>query len=143
MIANYFFSYQPDWRTAPMAFWVHIAVPGPAQAFNPPAPLCIPHKGYVFLHVEFEQYTLEFSTPAQIDHFIDILSAKPRPTSEQLSLRRGLPIGPNSHWLSRLPAKLKSPRKRAKLVQELRAIRNLAVKPGVHSSFSTVLDDFD
>jgi hypothetical protein len=59
----------------------------------------------------------------QLDHVIDVLSRKPLPTSRQLSLRRGARFGPNGHWLSRLPAELKAPRKRAKLVQVLRAVR--------------------
>lgn len=32
-------------------------------------------------------------------------------------------MGPNGHWLSRLPAALKSPRVRARLVLALRGIR--------------------
>lgn len=118
-----------------MAFWVHIAVAGAQQEFNPPAPPCIPHKGYVFLHVEFEQTSLEFSAPAQLDHLIEVLSSKPLPTSKQLSARLGLPLGPNSHWLSRLPAKIKSPRTRSKLVQELQAIRAVVLLPGHPATF--------
>jgi len=48
---------------------------------------------------------------------------KPLPTSRQLSRKRELPVGPNSHWLSRLPVKLKAPKERAKLVSRLEAVR--------------------
>lgn len=80
-------------------------------AILPPQNPC-PHKGYLQLHVLFESHELLFSAPAQLEHFIDVLSSKPLPTSRQLSSRRGLPVGPNGHWLSRLQARLKSPQKR-------------------------------
>lgn len=121
----YHFSYEKDWRHAPLAFWVHIPVPGMPQQWHPPAPAEIPHKGYAVLRVQFEGHELQFSAPAQLDHFIEVLSTKPLPTSRQLSSRRGLPVGPNGHWLSRLPAALKSPRKRAKLVLVMEAVRQL------------------
>lgn len=110
-------------ETAPMAFWVHVPAPGTTDICEPPTPIAIAHRGYAFLHVEFESYELQFSALAQLDHFIDVLSYKPLPTSTQLSSRRGLPVGPNGHWLSRLPAALKSPRKREKLVRALSDIR--------------------
>lgn len=93
--------------------------------------MAIPHKGYLFLHVEFEAYDLQFSSPAQLDHFIEVLASKPLPTSRQLSLRRGLPVGPNSHWLSRLPSALKAPRKREELIRALGAIRTKVVSQDI------------
>lgn len=117
------FRFEKDWRSAPLAFWVHIPVPDVPQQWNPPAPREIPHQGYAWLCVEFEGHELHFSSPAQLDHFIDVLSSHALPTSRQLSSVRGLPAGPNGHWLSRLPAALKSPRKRAKLVQVMEAVR--------------------
>lgn len=123
MKPTFHFTYEPDWRTAPVAFWVHVPVPGTADDCNPPAPSATPHRGYAFLRVKFESHELQFSSLDQLDHFIEVLSLKPLPTSRQLSSRRGLPVGPNGHWLSRLPAKLKSPRKREKLVQALGEVR--------------------
>ena len=118
------FTYEKDWRTAPAAFWVHVPVPGTAgDACEPPAPAATPHRGHAFLRVAFEAHELRFSALPQLDHVIDVLARKPLPTSRQLSLRRGARFGPNGHWLSRLPAELKAPRKRAKLVQVLRAVR--------------------
>ena len=134
MNAKFHFSYQSDWRSAPVAFWVHRTVDGTAS-FDPPAPPAIPHKGFAFLHVEFGAAELVFSAPAQLDHFIDVLSRKPLPTSRALSSQRGLPAGPNGHWLSRLPAGLKSPRTRMQLVEALRAIRSQVVSPGGATSF--------
>jgi hypothetical protein len=104
MRAAFHFTFEKDWRTAPVAFWVHVPVPGTTDAWDPPAAPAIPHLGYAFLRVEFEQHVLVFSALPQLDHFIDVLSRKPLPTSRQLSSRRGLPVGPNGNWLSRLPA---------------------------------------
>ena len=131
MSATHYFAFALDWRSAPLAFWVHVPVPGHPSASEPPSPEPVPHKGYRVLHVQFERHDLEFSAPAQLDHFIEVMSRKPLPTSRQLSSRRGLPVGPNGHWLSRLPAELKSPRKRSKLVSALRAVRSevCAVRP--------------
>ena len=134
MRAKYHFSYQSDWRTAPFAFWVHRPVDG-SDAFDPPAPPAIPHKGFAFLHVEFDSAELWFSAPAQLDRFIDVLSKKPLPTSRTLSSQRGVPAGPNGHWLSRLPATLKSPRNRMRLVESLKVIRSSVTAPGGGVSF--------
>lgn len=121
------FSFESHWRSAPLAYWVHMPVEGLPDSFLPAAPPCIPHRGYAVLHVEFEQFDLVFSAPAQLDHFITVLSTKPSPTSGQLSALRNAPIGPNGHWLSRLPAALKAPRKRGRLVRLISEIRSLVV----------------
>ena len=134
MSTAFHFTYEKNWRTAPLAFWVHVPVPGTADLRDPPAPQCVPHKGYAVLHVAFEKYELQFSAPAQLDHFIEVLSTKPLPTSRQLSARRGVPVGPNGHWLSRLPAALKSPRKRERLVHALQSIREKLAGPGCWQS---------
>lgn len=133
------FTFEKDWRTAPVAFWVHVPVPGTANTCEPPAPVATPHLGYAFLHVDFESHELQFSALAQLDHFIEVLSRKPLPTSKQLSSRRGLPVGPNGHWLSRLPAELKSPRKREKLVQVLGVIRAEVAGPWSNQSLQPIL----
>lgn len=123
MVYPFCLTLEPDWRTAPLAFWVHIPVAGSTTEFYPPAPVKVPHRGFVFLHVEVSEAILQFSSLAQLDHFIEVLDNKLLPTSRQLSAKRDLPIGPNSHWLSRLPARLKSPRERARVVKGLRAVR--------------------
>ncbi len=138
MSATIHFTYEKDWRTAPIAFWVHMPVAGNSRMFEPPAPAAVPHKGYVFLLISFESYNLQFSAPAQLDHMIDVLASRPLPTSRQLSARRGPGLGPNGHWLSRLPAALKSPRKRERLVKVLQAVRASAVGPQSHTSFRPI-----
>lgn len=137
MTIKYHFTFEKDWRSAPVAFWVHVPVPNTEKACDPPAPEPILHRGFLFLHVELEGVDLQFSAPAQLDHFIEVLSTKPLPTSSQLSLRRGVPVGPNSHWLSRLPAKLKTPRVREKVVRVLRNVRAEVVIDGSNLSFKT------
>jgi hypothetical protein len=122
MSATFHFTYEKDWRTAPVANWIHVPVPDAPSHYEPPAPLLTPHKGYRFLRVQYGEHELQFSSPPQLSHFIEVLEKKPLPTTRQLSAKRGSSIGPNGHWLSRLPASLKSPRNRAKLVQALRVI---------------------
>jgi hypothetical protein len=129
MKASFKFTFEKDWRKAPVAFWVHVAVQG-SDLCEPPAPAPIPHKGYAFLRIEFNSHELLFSAPAQLDHFIEVLAKKPLPTTRSLSSKRNLPVGPNGHWLSRLPASLKSPRTREKLVHALRTVRSTAHGPG-------------
>lgn len=123
MKAAFRFTYEPHWHHAPLAFWVHVPVPGAAGAWEPPAPRAVAHRGYALLRIEYGSHELLFSALAQLDHFIEVLAAKPLPTSRRLSARRGTSAGPNGHWLSRLPAELKSPRTRERLIRELRVIR--------------------
>jgi hypothetical protein len=135
MKPRYYFTFQENWRKAPLAFWTHVPVPGSATETDPPAPEAIPHKGYLFLHVEVGDIDLVFSSPAQLDHFLEVMGARVLPTSLQLSRRRGAPVGPNSHWLSRLPATIKSPRQRQKVVRLLRAVREEVLGAGSPASW--------
>ncbi|GAA6140650.1 hypothetical protein NBRC116584_04680 [Hydrogenophaga sp. 5NK40-0174] len=141
MNSTFHFTFQYDWRTAPQAFWVHVPVPGTSGLCEAPAPNRVPRKGYLVLHVQFDEYELQFSDPAQLDHFIEVLSSKPLPTSRQLSSRRGLPVGPNGHWLSRLPAKLKAPRKRLQLGHALTSARVEFPRPWPNDLLPGVLRD--
>lgn len=131
MNSRFRFTYEPDWRAAPMAFWVHVPSTTVEGAFEPAAPPKVPRLGYCFLNFEFGEHELVFSSPAQLQHMIDALSRKPLPTSRQLSAARGASVGPNGHWLSRLPAELKSPKTREVLVRHLKGLRKqlLLVRP--------------
>jgi len=124
------FTFEPDWRTAPLAFWVHVPTVGSTTDYVPDAPTAVLHRGFPVLHVSVADVDLQFSALAQLDHFIDVMDAKPRPTSRQLSRKRAPTVGPNGHWLSRLPATLKSPREQARLVGTLRAVREQLVALG-------------
>lgn len=123
MPPDFHFTFEPDWRAAPLAFWVHVPIEGSATAYAPPAPPTVLHKGFAFLHVDAAGVDLQFSSAAQLNYFIDVMEARPLPTTRQLSRKRDLTVGPNGHWLSRLPATLKAPKERAKLVIRLRAVR--------------------
>jgi len=139
MTTAFYFTFESEWCYAPLAYWVHVPVAGSEGLFEPPAPPIIPHKGYALLRIPFEKHELQFSAPAQLTHFVDVLSTKPLPTSRQLSSRRGVDVGPNGHWLSRLPAELKSPRKREKLLQTLRAVRAQVVGQEADTAFRLTL----
>lgn len=140
MTPRFRFTLEPDWRTAPLAFWVHVPIAGSDREYVPPAPVEVLHKGFMVLHVDAADVDLQFSSLAQLDHFIEMMMAKPLPTSRQLSRKRELAVGPNSHWLSRLPAKLKAPKERAKLVSKLQAVRKqLSSLSGAWHSYPSFL----
>ncbi len=136
MSGKFHFTFESDWRYVPGAFWVHLPVEGKPDTFAPPAPLAIPHKGYPVLQVEFEDCDLLFSSTAQLDHYIDVLSRTALPTSRQLSNASGLKTGPNQHWLSRLPGELKSLKKRQALVKVLSAARVFAADNAPNTAFN-------
>ncbi|MFZ6876001.1 hypothetical protein ACO0LF_28400 [Undibacterium sp. Di27W] len=136
MSAKFYFSFADHWRAAPLAYWVHLPVADQPGDWQAPLPPCIPHKGYAYLHVEFEKHELIFSSPAQLAHFIEALSKTALPTTLHLSSLRGAPVGPNGHWLSRLPASLKAPRKRAKLVIAMRAVQTVVVNAELPHQFA-------
>lgn len=116
-----------DWRSAPMAYWVHVEQDGAhwrdAQRYVPDAPRPIPHRGYPVLCVSTQGVVLRFSSQAQLDECVRVLAMNPLPTSRRLSALRGPIAGPNQHWLSRLPASVKSPRARARVVEALRRVQ--------------------
>jgi hypothetical protein len=136
MNRQFYFSFAPDWQFAHGAYWVHHPVLDLPGAFVPPAPIEVPHKGYAILHVEFESYELVFSSRAQVDHYIEILSKKLLPTTRQLSAVRATGAGPNQHWLSRLPCAIKAPKKRSQLVSTLLAAREFAATSAPSNSFN-------
>jgi hypothetical protein len=89
---------------------------------------------------------LAFSAPAQLDEAVRVLSMTPLPTTRRLSQARQalspgaaatpratrerarVAHGPNSHWLSRLPAALKSTKGRLRVVAALRDARAAAMR---------------
>ncbi|MFT3805454.1 hypothetical protein [Arenimonas sp.] len=125
-LPRFWIEHAPDWRNEPLAYWVHVEQ-GPghwraATEYAPPAPKPDGKKGYRVLCVEAGDVVLRFSSDAQLAEFVRVLSQKPLPTSLRLSRQRGPSVGPNGHWLSRLPARLKSPKARIRLVSQLSAL---------------------
>lgn len=123
--AAWWIEYTADWRQeAPLAYWVHVEQDGRhyhvSEQMSPPAPRPIPHRGYPVLCVDFNGVVLRFTSRAQLMECIRVLSLTPLPTTSRLSALRPTTVGPNGHWLSRLPAKLKSPKARGRLVAVLK-----------------------
>lgn len=127
MQSRFRYTFEQNWLHFPLAPWVHLPIAGEPGQFEPAAPLPILHKGYAVLRVEYGQHEFAFSSPEQLQHFIEILSKKPLPTSRQLSALRGQNVGPNGHWLSRLPAELKSPAARNLLVRHMQAVQAIVL----------------
>lgn len=122
-VIRHWIEYIPDWRQAPMACWVHVPQPGQTRKqpirYRPEPPAPIPHLGYALVCMEFGRFVLCFSSRPQIEECIRILSQKPLPPAHCLAARLGYKGGLKEHWLSRLPARLKAPRPRDKLVKAL------------------------
>ena len=112
--------YSPGRVTSPLTYWVH---GHPGEAASDPSlealPSLVPGKGYARHHVEIEGVELRFISAAEIRHCIEILGRKHLPTTTRLSADRGTGAGPNQHWLSRLPARLKPWRNREAVVKYL------------------------
>lgn len=129
-LPHHWIEYVRDWRCEPMAYWVHIegasAVWKNATVFDPPAPAAVPNHGYPVLCVASAGTVFRFSSMAQLVECARVLSLKPLPTSSRLtSMRAGNAArdpGPNRHWLSRLPARVRSPKGRRRVVDDLGAI---------------------
>lgn len=121
---RHWIEFAEKWRCCPMAFWVRSAVKGTgwyvAEEYASPAPSPVPHRGYAIYCVEIGRHVLRFSSVQQLAHCIEVLGSNPMPTPSRLSQLRGTSKGPNSHWLSRLPVELKSPRKRPRVADALR-----------------------
>ena len=117
--------YRPKYQNTPMSFWVHKNLDGEAwirsKEFDPPLPEAIPVKGFPYLVVDAMGTDLEFASIEEAEHFLYVISQKNMPTTRQLSRLRTEAKGPNSHWLSRLPADLKPWSKRQKIIPIMEA----------------------
>jgi hypothetical protein len=125
-IPKYWIEYANDWRSAPMAYWVHVEQDGKAWrdsgCFLPEAPPHIPHRGYAVVCVEVGPVVLRFSSRAQIEECVRVLGLRPLPTTSRLCATRKGRLGPNGHWLSRLPKSLKAPRARSRVILLLQQV---------------------
>jgi len=88
-----------------------------ANVFEPPFPNPIPGEGFPTFHIELDDFEFCFASLDEISHCIEVLSQKLLPRSIDLSRQRGTVKGPNTHWLSRLPASVKSWKYREKAVK--------------------------
>lgn len=112
--------YRPKYTETPLSFWVHKHVDHEiwscAKEFEPPLTKAIPCKGYPLLIVSALGIELEFASVAEVEHFLAVISEKNMPTTQQLSRQRADNYGPNRHWLSRLPSRLKPWSKREQII---------------------------
>jgi hypothetical protein len=112
--------FNKEYSETPISYWVHRELDGEywrdASKYLPPLPSAIPSKGFPFLIIETQGIELQFASVPEIEHFLEVISQKNMPTTNQLARERGLTYGANRHWLSRLPAKLKPWNKREKLI---------------------------
>ena len=120
---RYWIEHTDDWRTEAMAYWVHIEKDATSwidsKEYIPAAPKPEGKNGFRILCVEFSDMVLRFSSREQIEECIRVLEMKPLTSSKRLTDLRGGRTGPNGHWLSRLPAHVKSPKNRTLIVQKL------------------------
>ena len=112
--------FNKDYFVTPVSYWAHKKLDGEywhdASKYDPPLPCAIPNKGFPLLILETQGVELKFASIPEIEQFLDVISQKNMPTTNQLSIAYGLTYGSNTHWLSRLPKKLKSWKKREKLI---------------------------
>ncbi|MEM9219905.1 MAG: hypothetical protein AAGD25_36955 [Cyanobacteria bacterium P01_F01_bin.150] len=115
--------YHPEFMATPLSFWVHRNIDSSvwyyATEFEPPLPKAIPRKGYPRLIVNVLGIELEFASVAEVEHFVAVISQKNMPTTQQLSRQRTENYGPNRHWLSRLPSRIKPWSKRQQIIPVL------------------------
>lgn len=123
---NTIIEYASDWKASPMAYWVHIETDSKpwylSQEFEPPAPKRLRGLGFAKLTIEFGGYSFIFTSEEQLNEFIEIMGNKLLPSSMELSNKRNGSQGANSHWISRLPGKIKPWKYREKLVEYCKKI---------------------
>lgn len=81
-----------------------------------PHPFTASLKLWCQLQIEFNGVFLLFSTPHELDQFIDVMSQNPLPSGHRLVKGRRSLGRPNTHWLSRLPAKAKAGKFRKQVI---------------------------
>ena len=103
--------YHDGWRDSAMSYQVDVEADGEpyyqAARFSPPRPGPAAGKGHARFFVDCDGFTFEFSSPLELDQCVEVLSQKHLPSTSELSARRLGRLGPNRHWLSRLPARAK------------------------------------
>lgn len=121
---KHWIEFQDTQPYCPMTSWVHRSVDGKAwfeaRAFDPPRQTAVTGMGYPVFKVELDAFTFEFSSIAEINVCIETLAKRVLPRPIDLCRDLGTSSGPNSHWLSRLPAGVKSWKYRQKAVAYLR-----------------------
>lgn len=123
-MTRHWVEYGDAWAAGPLSFWVHVEVDGRpwnrAARFDPPLPGPVPGRGYARFYAEVEGFTFYFASLEEVRACIRVLGQRVLPTTvREASERRG-GVGPNPHWLSRLPSRLLPWRRRQKIVRYLK-----------------------
>ena len=115
-----------------MTVWVHRATDGKpwyeSARYEPPLPPVVAGRGYAVFFVELDGFTFRFASLRELEVCADMLGQKVLPTAIRLSREHGTGSGPNSHWLARLPAKVKPWKYREKAVRYLREARERFIR---------------
>jgi hypothetical protein len=118
---RHWIEYRPTRVYGPMTYWVHREADDKPQReskrHEPPMQPAIPGKGFPLLFVEYGDFTFSFASLAEIRVAVEILGQKLLPTTLRLSAERGGTVGPNTHWLSRLPSRVLAWRYRERAVE--------------------------
>lgn len=102
----------------PMTFWVHGDGARPQDRVEPPK--AVPGRGYARYFVEFDGVEFEFASLDEVRVCTAVLGQRVLPTTTSLSAHSS--VGPNGHWLSRLPARAKPWRYRRRATAYLEGI---------------------
>ncbi len=115
-------NYSREFQWTPISSWVGVRKYAyRIQSFDR-GPIVVPHPFlqstnlWCQLELEYQNVLLQFSMTRELDHFIDVMQRNPLPSGG--SLVKGQRLGrPNNHWLSRLPAKIKTRKFRVGLLK--------------------------
>ena len=112
-----------DWVGVPYYFWVKGRTPSgqKRKLRSLPHPFYVKYNVYAQLVAHLDGINLVFATPQELDHFVEIMSMNPLPRGRRFYPKRVSPGLPNTHWLSRFPAKGKSWKFRQKAIKFLTA----------------------
>jgi len=123
-MSKYWVEYVQEYCPSPVSVVVHRPLDceywSGATQYDPPLPAPDIGKGYRVYKVEVKGYELSFSSTAELEHCIDVLSQRHLPTTRSLTERSWLGKGrQHLHWLSKLPGALKPYKERHEIVRLL------------------------
>src|SRR5690606_18995523 len=120
---RHWIEYQDSPPDGPMTYWVHRPVDTQhwykATEFDPPRQPVVAARGYPLFNIEIDGFTFVFASLVEIQVCRETLGQKLLPRTIDLASkvdRWNCKLGPNAHWLSRLPKDVKSWKYREKAV---------------------------
>ena len=111
---RYWIDYSSVFTVQPMTYWVH----GLLTSKQIEESVLRLSDGWPTFCVELDDFIFRFASLQELDHCIETLSKKVLPQPSRLAAARRDQLGhANQHWLSRLPAAVKSWKYREKVVR--------------------------